>query len=51
MKKVLAWHFLADDGTTRGGTKPKPREIEKALTPGHGFNSERSQRAENGGRP
>ena len=23
----------------------------KVLTPGHGFNSERSQRAENGGRP
>ena len=23
----------------------------KALAPGHGFNSERSQRAENGGRP
>jgi len=23
----------------------------KVLAPGHGFNSERSQRAENGGRP
>ena len=26
-------------------------ELRKVLTPGHGFNSERSQRAENGGRP
>ena len=27
------------------------RERVKALAPDHGFNSERSQRAENGGRP
>jgi len=27
------------------------RALLKVLVPGHGFNSERSQRAENGGRP
>ena len=26
-------------------------KVRKVLAPGHGFNSERSQRAENGGRP
>ena len=29
----------------------QPRRNTKVLAPGHGFNSERSQRAENGGRP
>ena len=39
-------------------TNPSPLAVARAfadaakvLAPGHGFNSERSQRAENGGRP
>ena len=27
-KKILAWHFLANDGTTRGDTKPAPGATE-----------------------
>ena len=33
------------------GKNPDPCPHSKVLAPGHGFNSERSQRAENGGRP
>jgi hypothetical protein len=29
VKKVYGWHFLANDGTTRGGTKPKKGGTEK----------------------
>ena len=47
--EAIGWKDL---GLTRGPYRyTLAPEKRKALAPGHGFNSERSQRAENGGRP